>query len=70
MKTTLQMVGNKEVNMKHALEVIWAVSACAATWLIGHWSPFMAGITITTAALIGVLRLRREWKHRNDPPKD
>jgi hypothetical protein len=53
-----------EREMELAAGLAWA----AATWIMGHYIALVSGAIGTVALAVWLLRLRREWVHRDDPP--
>jgi hypothetical protein len=55
--------------MKHS-DIVFGTIGTITTFILSHFDKALA----ITAGLITVgiliLRFRREWKHRNDPPAD
>jgi len=54
--------------MKRELELAFGAALAAAAWFINHYVAIMGAILVTISVLVWALKLRREWKHRNDKP--
>lgn len=58
------------MNPKNEIECAAGVLCATLTWVIGHYNLIVGGLVGTTALAVWLLKLRREWKHRDDPPQD
>ena len=56
--------------MKRELELFLGWCAASATWIVSHYNAIIGGLIGTVALAVWLLKLRREWKHRNDEPDD
>jgi len=57
-------------DMKRELELFagWAIAAIA--WFASHFNAIVGGLIGVVALCVWCLKLRREWKHRNDKPEN
>ena len=57
-------------DMKREFELLlgWAIAAIA--WLASHFNAVIGGLIGIVALAVWLLKLRREWRHRDDEPKD
>jgi hypothetical protein len=56
--------------MKRELELFFAGLLAALSWFINHYVAIMGAILVTISVFVWALKLRREWKHRNDQPEN
>ena len=54
--------------MKREMELFFAGLLAVISWFINHYVAIMGAILVTISVLVWALKLRREWKHRNDKP--
>jgi len=56
--------------MKHG-DVMFGAAGSLATFVASHFNEFLGSAVGLVSLAVMLLRLRREWKHRNDaPPND
>lgn len=55
--------------MKHG-DIIFGTIGTAATFILSHFDRVLAITAGLLTVGILILRFRREWLHRNDPPND
>jgi hypothetical protein len=56
--------------MKNLTVLAAGTLSTAGTWLIAHYDAIVGGLVGTVALVVWLLKLRREWQHRNEPPQD
>lgn len=56
--------------MKRECELILGWMAASLTWILSHYNAIIGALIGTVALAVWLLKLRREWKHRNDTPED
>ena len=49
------------------LELATGLAWALATWIAGHYTAIVSAALGTVALAVWLLKLRREWIHRNDP---
>lgn len=54
---------------KHA-DVAFGVAGTGGTFALNAVNPILGAIAGTLTIVLLCFRLRREWKHRDDPPTD
>jgi hypothetical protein len=55
--------------MKNDHDVVFGFLTSAITFIVSHFNAIIGGCIGVISLGIMLLRLRREWKHRNDPPE-
>ena len=53
--------------MKHG-DVMLGAAGSVATFVASHFNEFLGSCVGLVSLAVMLLRLRREWKHRNEPP--
>ena len=56
--------------LEREIELAAGLTWAAATWIAGHYTAIVGGLVGTVALAVWLLKLRREWIHRNDPPSN
>jgi len=56
--------------LEREIELAAGLTWAAATWIAGYYTAIVGGLVGTVALAVWLLKLRREWIHRNDPPSD
>jgi hypothetical protein len=56
--------------LERELELAAGLAWAGATWIAGHYTAILSGAIGTVALAVWLLKLRREWLHRDDPPED
>ncbi len=51
-------------------DVMFGTVAAIFTYAAGHFNEILAAVVGLVSLCVMLLRLRREWKHRDDPPDD
>ena len=54
--------------MKRELELFMGWLAASITWIVSHYNAIVGAAIGTVALSVWILKLRREWRHRDDKP--